>query len=90
MSEAKLKKVEPNDVFKIAGFQIPFRKDNNTNGGGGIFVYVREGILAKRREDLETHDIACLWIEICPNKRKPFLVGNIYRQPDSKIDYNNR
>ena len=90
MSETKLKEHKPNDVFKIAGFQLPFRKDNNTNGGGGIIVYVRDGILAKRREDLETHDIACLWIEICPNKGKSFLVGTIYRPPDSKIEYNDR
>ena len=53
MSETKLKEHKPNDVFKIAGFQLPFRKDNNTNGGGGIIVYVRDGILAKRREDLK-------------------------------------
>ena len=90
MSETKLKEHKPNDVFKIVGFQLPFRKDNNTNGGGVIIVYVRDGILAKRREDLETHDIACLWIEICPNKGKSFLVGNIYRPPDSKIENNDR
>ena len=90
MSKTKLKEHKPNDIFKIAGFQLPFRKNNNTNGGEGIIVYVRECILAKRREDLETHDIACLWIEICPNKGKSFLVGNIYRPPDSKIEYNDR
>ena len=90
MSKTKLKEHKPNDVFKIAGFQLPFRKDNNTNGGGEIIVYVRDGILAKRREDFETHDIACLWIEICPNKGKSFLVGNIYRPPDSKIEYNDK
>ena len=90
MSQTKLKEHKPNDVFKIAGFQLPFRKDNNTNGGGGIIVYLRDGILAKRREDLETNDIACLWIEICPNKGKSFLIGNMYRPPDSKIEYNDR
>ena len=53
MSETKLKDHKLNDVFKIKGFQLPFRKDNNMNGGGSIIVYVREGINAKRREDLE-------------------------------------
>ena len=46
MSEKKLKEHKPNDIFKIAGFQLSFRKDNNTNGGGEIIVYVRDGILA--------------------------------------------
>ena len=51
MSESKLKKHKINSVFKINGFQLPFRKDNNDNGGGGIIVYVRESIPASRRED---------------------------------------
>ena len=59
--------------------------DNRDNGGGGILVYVREGILAKRREDLETKNIACLWLEICPVTGKSFLVGNIYRPPDTNV-----
>ena len=51
MSETKLKEHKLNEVFKIPGYQLPFRKDNKTNGGGGIIVYVRDGILAKRRKD---------------------------------------
>ena len=90
MSETKLKKHQISSVFKINGFQLPFRKDNNDNGGGGIIVYVREGILAKRREDLETNNIACLWLEICPVKGKSFLVGNMYRPPDTKVEFNDR
>ena len=58
MSETKLKEHKLNEVFKIPGYQLPFRKDNKTNGGGGIIVYVRDGILAKRRKDLETNDIS--------------------------------
>ena len=85
MSETKL-----NDVFKIKGFQLPFRKDNNTNGSRGVIVYVRQGINAKRREDLETHNIECLCIEICPEKGKSFLVGNMYWPSDNKIEFNDR
>ena len=90
MSETKLKEHKLNEVFKIPGFQLPFRKDNKTNGGGGIIVYVRDGILAKRRKDLETNDISCLWIELCPKIGKSFLVGNMYRPPDSRIEFNDR
>ena len=41
----------------MPGFQPPFRKDNHSNGGGGIFVYVRDHIMAKRSVDLETTDM---------------------------------
>ena len=51
MSETKLKEHKRNDVFKITGCQL-LRKDNDTNGSGGIIVYVRDSILAKRREDI--------------------------------------
>ena len=49
------------------------RKDNDSNGGGGIMVYVKNGINAKRREDLEINDISCIWLEISQNKGKSFL-----------------
>ena len=90
MSESKLKQHKLTGTFKINGFQTPFRKDNVSNGGGGIIVYVRDHINAKRREDLETNDISCLWLEISPENGKSFLVGNMYRPPDSKIEYNDR
>ncbi len=69
---------------------MPFRKDNDSNGGGGIIVYVKTGINAKRRDDLETQYISCLWLEITPQKGKSFLVGTMYRPPDSKIEWTER
>ena len=90
LSETKLKDRKSTEVFKVDGFQTPFRKDNNSNGGGGLIVYVRNGLNAKRREDLETNNIPCLWLEITPINCKPFLVGNIYRPPDSKVEFNDR
>ena len=48
------------------------------------------GINARRREDLETHDISCIWLEISPPKSKSFLAGNMYRPPDSRVEYNDR
>ena len=35
----------------------------------------------KRREDLETNDISCIWLEIIQEKDKSFLIGNLYRPP---------
>ena len=90
LSESKLKAHKPTNVFKIKGFQTPFRKDNYSNGGGGLIVYVRNSINARRREDLETHDIPCLWLEISPTNGRSFLVGNLYRPPNSTVEFCDR
>ena len=72
LSETKLKDHKSTDVFKINGFQTLFRKDNDSNGGGGLLVYVKNGINARRREDLETQNISCIWLEISPPENKSF------------------
>ena len=76
LSETKLKDHMLTEVFKINGFQTPFRKDNDSNGGGGLLDYVKHGINARRREDLETNNILCMWLGISPANTKSFLVGN--------------
>ena len=43
--------------------------------------------MAKRREDLETQDVACLWVEITPNKGKCFLIGSLYRNPAEWVEW---
>ena len=90
LSETKLKDHKTTDVFKVNIFQTPFRRDDDSNGGGGLLVYVKIVINARRREDLETHNISCVWLEILPPKSKSFLVGNMYRPPDSRVEYNDR
>ena len=90
LSETKLKDHKLTEVFKINGFQTPCRKDNDSNGGGGLLDYVKHGINARRREDLETNNISCMWLEISPANTKSSLVGNIYRPPDSRVEYNDR
>ena len=69
-------------------FQMPFGKDNMSNGVGGIIVivYVQNGINAKRRDDLETNDIQFVWFEITPDWKKSFLIGNMFRPPNSKAN----
>ena len=57
LSETKLKSHKLTSCFNIDGFQKPFHKDNDSNCDGGIVVYVRYGISAKRRLDLETNNI---------------------------------
>lgn len=90
MCETKLKERKLSDAFKINGFHAPFRKDNTSNGGGGIIVYVRKELMAKRRVDLEVNNVECLWVEITPKKGKSFLIGNLYRNPAERADWSDR
>ena len=64
ISESKLKSHKTTGAFLIEGFQKSFRKDNDFNGGGGLLVYVKNGINAKRREDPENNNISCSVISI--------------------------
>ena len=54
----------------------------------GILVYVKKGINVKRRVDLETNVISCTWLEIIHENDESFLIGNLYRPPDSRTEYN--
>ena len=88
LSETKLNSVHPDSAFEVNGFQKPFRKDREINSGGGILVYVKDGVCCSRRTDLEQENLECLWLEIKPVKSKSFLLGNIYRPPNSGILWN--
>ena len=43
-------------------------------------------IMAKRRKNLESSDIACLWLEISPRKGKSFVLGFQYRNPTERVE----
>lgn len=88
LSETKLNAMHLESFFQVTGFQKPFRRDREINSGGGLLVYVKDGICANRRTDLEHENLECLWLEIKPIKSKPFLLGNIYRPPNSNIQWN--
>ena len=45
-------------------------------------VYIKSGVPYRRRLDLEIDHIECVWIEICFQHTKEFLVGIMYRPPD--------
>ena len=88
ISETKLNEIHPDAPFEISGYQNPFRRDRLENAGGGLLVYVKEGVCCSRRSDLEHKDIECIWVEIKPAKSRPFLIGNIYRPPNSTVQWN--
>ena len=58
-------------------------KARTSGQGGGVGVYIPSSVPYQRRTDLEADDIECIWIEILFPKTKSFLIGIIYRPPDS-------
>ncbi|XP_053402799.1 uncharacterized protein LOC128558047 [Mercenaria mercenaria] len=71
-----------NDDLLIPNFQTTFRCDRNDRIGGGVTIYIRDGLLAKHRDDLSVAGIEALWLEI-NFRHRVILVGGIYRPPDS-------
>lgn len=86
LSETKLNDHHRDSVIEIEGYQ-KFRKDRPSNGGG-LLVYVKDGISCFRRPDLELETLECIWVEIKPVNSKSFLVAHVYRPPNSTIHWN--
>ena len=72
LSEIKLQNFHPVTIYEIDGYQKPFRKDRKEKEGGGILVYVKNGVQCKHRPDLESDQLECIWLEVKPIKSKPF------------------
>ena len=87
MHEQWHKRTKNKQIKKIR-YQKPFRRDRKSNMGGGLLVYVKNGVCCRRRSDLENKNLECIWAETRPVKSKPFLVANIYRPPNSSIQWN--
>ena len=62
------------------------RRDRNRHGGG-VAMYIRNNLTFIRRNDLETDDVECLWIELKCKQRQPVLISSIYRPPSSSVDF---
>ncbi|MCG8047745.1 MAG: endonuclease/exonuclease/phosphatase family protein, partial [Candidatus Thiodiazotropha endolucinida] len=92
LSETKLKDFHQDNYFCLDNYQL-FRKDRvitreRTEQGGGIIVYVKNGIKVERRKDLEMNEIECVWVEVFPKNSHSFLVGTIYRHPNDGVQWN--
>ena len=78
--------ISPDDVFDPAIRGFDFESKSRSNGdasGGGVGAYIKNGIPYTRRVDLETDDLEIIWLEINFKNCKLFVVGVLYRPPDS-------
>ena len=58
------------------------RKDRNRHGGG-VAMYIRNSLTFICREDLETDDVECIWVEVKCKQRQSVLISSIYRRHSS-------
>ena len=87
LEETKLDETFPVGQFHIDGFMPPFRRDRN-GFGGGVMIFVREGIPAKVIDTNLPNDIESIFVELNLKNNKWLLMGT-YRPPSqcSKFYY---
>ena len=87
IAETKLNDSFPNAQFRIDGYYCPseYRKDRTYNAGGGLLVYIKQGIPSKRLKQLEPLGIESIFVEISIGKQK-WCVISTYRSEDIKVD----
>ena len=76
---------ETSHNLEIAGFHPIVRRDRATFGGG-VACYISNNLVPKRRVDLESAAMECLWIEVRSNNNK-FLLCTCYRLPDENYNF---
>ena len=89
IAETKLNDSYPSSQFRVDDYYCPseYRKDRTYNGGGGILVYIKQGIPAKRLKSLEPQGIESIFFEIILGKQKWCIIAT-YRSEDVKVaDY---
>ena len=69
-------------LFQTSWYKF-VQKNRVAGESGGVAMYLSDDLKWKRRTDLETDEIKCVWLEVGIFKGKSFLVGCIYRPPGS-------
>ena len=86
LSETHLEKLlEVTSICSIENYEL-IKKNRLTGTHGGVALYISDRVKYKRRKDLEHVHLECIWVEILETNTSPFLLGCIYRPPDSS-DY---
>ena len=75
-----------NEDIKLTNFNLPFRNDRTDRQGGGVAIYVREGLHSQNRPDLISGNIEAVCIEVLVKNNK-CLVSGFYRPPNTDINY---
>ena len=73
--------------LSLGFFDMKPRMLNDRNKhGGGVAMYIKEGIKYIVRSDLPIHNLELICIEVQPLRSEPFNIVSWYRPPNAPID----
>ena len=82
LPESNLLRSHDRDKVEIEGYTLhtSLMIRNADRQTSRIVAYVKEGIIVRRREDLELDDFSSIWLEAGLPRQKKFLVCGVYRE----------
>ena len=86
VDETKLDSSFPNSQFRIDGYIFPPDRRDRDNHGGEKIVFIREGLITKRLENLETKISETICLELTVSNKKWFILF-AYRPPQENNKY---
>lgn len=82
LSETWLTPTTPLGAFNITGYNA-YRRDRIHCKGGGVMIYIKEGIQCKQI-DIPENTLECVGVNITLSPEMSFIVIALYRPPPSK------
>lgn len=71
-----------NEIFHPDLGYTPYRRDRKKQAGGGVFIAVKNCIIAQEATNLQT-DCENIWVKIEMQGSKPLLVGSYYKPKEN-------
>ena len=92
LSETWLNKDIDDSEIELPGYSI-IRRDRSERTGGGVIIYIHEGLVFSETNDLHNNNEA-IWIQVNQTCCKPLIIRRIYRPPNQQVetfleDFNN-
>ena len=83
VTESRLNPSISDYLLSVPGFSI-MRRDPSLPLQTGVAAYVHDSVadITRRRQDLESDSVECLWLEVRAGKSAPLLIGFLYRNSD--------
>ena len=66
-----------NEPYKIQGYSF-INGVQSKREGGGVGIFIKEGVDCKRRKDLELENIEIMWIEFFIKSSKNIFIAALY------------
>ena len=85
LSETWLNSSITDGELQLPGFSCIRQRRRENRSGGGVIIYVCEGLSYRVRDDLMIGENECIWIELTRPKCKRVLICCIYRPPETDI-----